>query len=213
MVGHCQCDRLCTADTPCGTDDGCGGRCLGPCANPFAVCDPVLYSCDCTRTCAPDSTCGEDDGCGGRCDQGCALGERCDTARRICICVTICPPPERFSDTPCGQFVNNLCTGGPPCGIGTGCPDGQRCNATTRACECVRDCGSMGMDAGPPSVPDGGGGGGLDASMDVACPGGSTVCAGRCVNLREDSNHCGSCDSPCPFAPPAWRACACARRR
>lgn len=191
VVGRCVCNRTCQADTPCGADDGCGGHCVGPCANPFATCDPVLYSCQCDAHCNPLGECGADDGCGGRCDQGCNLGERCDTALRRCICVSRCPPPERFGEFPCGSDVPNECAGAPYCGRGTGCPAGSRCNTTSWLCECVSDCGG---DGGPPDETSGAGGG--DGG---ACAPGALACAGRCVNTLSDGNHCGACGVQCPF--------------
>ncbi len=213
VVGRCQCDRLCTPTTPCGTDDGCGGHCPGPCANPRATCNPVLYSCDCARTCPASAPCGADDGCGGRCDQGCGLGERCDTARGLCICETICPSDAMIAAAPCGSIVANLCAGGPTCGVGTACPDGLRCNTMTYTCECLTGCAGdaqamMRMPDVVMSPPSDGGAGTMD--MDAPCGAGLLRCAGICVDVRNDNNHCGNCGSPCPFGTTCTNSlCAC----
>ncbi len=221
VTGRCVCNSLCQADTPCGTDDGCGGRCVGPCPNPFATCDPVLFTCACTNRCNPSSRCGDDDGCGGQCDLGCGVGERCDLALRRCICVTRCPPLEASGDTPCGMPIANGCPGAPSCGVGTGCPPRNRCNLGTRRCEPSTE-----------EMPDGGGGGGgcapprlmcseecVDPRTDndhcgtcgnvcpagtncvggvCTCPAPLSLCGARCVNLASDNAHCGACNTPCP---------------
>ncbi len=190
VLNRCVCARTCQADTPCGSDDGCGGRCVGPCRSAFETCDPVLFSCACESRCSPAGACGDDDGCGGRCDQGCNVGERCDLTLRRCVCISRCPPPERFEDFPCGSDVPNECPAGAACGRGTGCRPGERCNTTSWRCECVSSCNS---DAGEDDSGAGGGDGG------PVCAPSQTLCEGRCVNLSNDGNHCGACDIQCPF--------------
>lgn len=179
VVGQCVCTRTCVAGGPCGADDGCGGRCVGACENPFATCDPVAATCTCAPRCTADAPCGSSDGCGGQCEGGCAAGERCDTATRSCVCTTYCPPVERFGDYPCGMTVPNLCVGQPSCGTGTGCPMGMVCGAEMR-CE-------------PEEMRDGG-----MSDAEEGCPPGRSRCEGGCFNLQTDNTHCGDCDTRCP---------------
>jgi len=191
LVGRCVCERTCTPTSRCGDDDGCGGRCVGTCANPNAACDPVSYTCDCVPRCGTTTSCGQDDGCGGRCAEGCAEGERCDPITRQCVCIPRCPPTERFSDVYCANPVPNLCPGGPVCGTGTGCPVGQRCSVNLNRCLCV------GPECPPvPEKQDAGSGGDMDAS--VFCPVGLAACDGLCVDLRTNPFNCGRCRSLCP---------------
>jgi len=45
----------------------------------------------------------------------------------------------------------------------------------------------------------GGGGGGTSTASDAPCPGPGMTrrCGGRCVNIQEDNNNCGSCGTVC----------------
>ena len=188
LIGHCVCERTCTPTTPCGSDDGCGGHCLGPCAQPNATCDPVLFACRCVPRCDSDTSCGHDDGCGGRCNEGCAAGEECDATLGRCVCVPRCPPPESFAGIFCGVPIHNLCPDGPLCGSGTMCPAGQVCDPHLFRCVCVgADCPMS--DAMTPDE--------MDATV-VTCPVGLSSCSGQCVDTRTDSNHCGDCNGHCP---------------
>jgi len=45
------------------------------------------------------------------------------------------------------------------------------------------------------------------ASVDVACGGGLTGCAGQCVDTASDSNHCGTCGTTCGGAGATAVAC------
>ncbi len=49
------------------------------------------------------------------------------------------------------------------------------------------------------SASGGGGGGHSTASSDAPCPGPGLTrrCGGRCVNIQEDNNNCGSCGNRC----------------
>ncbi len=188
IVGQCVCERRCPPGSMCGADDGCGGRCVGPCPTRFEVCDTMSTTCVCTPSCPATAPCGSSDGCGGRCDSGCGLGERCDVPTGRCLCTPHCPPAEMVADYPCGVTIPNLCMGEAACGTGTGCPTGRHCSAEMR---CVSDdpddAGSD--DAG--SMGDGGDGGG-------GCPGGRTMCEDGCYNLQTNNNRCGACDNRCP---------------
>lgn len=189
LLGRCTCDRLCTPTSLCGSDDGCGGRCVGPCANPNATCDPVLFSCDCVPRCGSDRACGQDDGCGGRCTEGCRGGERCDPVMGRCICIQRCPPPESFAEVFCGVPVPNVCPDGPFCGTGTMCPAGQVCDPGLSRCVCTGDSCPPPSDAMVP---------GPDDAATVTCPVGLSACDGRCVDTRTDRDHCGDCTGHCP---------------
>jgi hypothetical protein len=50
------------------------------------------------------------------------------------------------------------------------------------------------------STPSTSSGGGAKASGDAPCPGPGLTrrCNGKCVNIQEDSNHCGGCNNRCP---------------
>ncbi len=45
VVGRCYCASTCTPTTPCGADDGCGGRCVGVCDTPGTACALPAYVC------------------------------------------------------------------------------------------------------------------------------------------------------------------------
>ena len=194
VIGRCTCSRTCTATSRCGDDDGCGGRCVGPCENPLATCDPVSFACDCVPRCGTDRSCGQDDGCGGRCTEGCAVGERCDPALGRCICIQRCPPPESFASVFCGVPIPNVCPDGPACGTGTMCPAGQACDRNLMRCVC------SGPDCPVPTPSDAmaPGGGGGDGS--AICPMGLSACMGRCYDTQTDRDHCGDCRGDCPDA-------------
>lgn len=191
VVGQCQCARNCVAGGACGADDGCGGRCVGACSNPFSVCDALTATCNCTPRCTADTPCGDPDGCGGTCNEGgCMPGFSCDATRRTCVCMPHCPPVEEFANVACGQSVPNLCEGGPSCGTGTRCAMmGQHCNEMGR-CVADEEPPDGGMEDGG-GMNDGGDGGG-------GCPGGRTDCGGSCIDLQTNRNHCGACDNRCP---------------
>ena len=179
VFGRCVCPRTCTARSRCGDDDGCGGRCLGSCENPFHRCDPETFTCGCTPSCTLVSRCGEDDGCGGICTAGCGVGERCDPTLRRCVCTPNCPGQDVVDQTPCGQPVPNVCPGGPSCGLGTMCPRGLTCDPARNTCVMME--GDAGMD---------------DAAS--GCSGGRERCDTGCADLRTDRDHCGACGNACP---------------
>ena len=183
VVGQCQCARSCLAGGACGADDGCGGRCVGACASPFASCDALTSTCNCTPRCTADAPCGSSNGCGGLCEGGCENGFRCDPTMMRCLCIPHCPPVEEFALIACGRPVENLCPGGQTCGTGTRCPSGRSCSADRR---CVPDDGG---DAGPD---DGG-----TADSGPTCPAGRTECGSSCYNLQTNNSHCGGCDTVC----------------
>jgi hypothetical protein len=76
-------------------DDGCGGTCMIPCADPNRACNPVTHACDivvsCTPVC-PSGYCDHSDGCGGTCHCGTdAMGQPLNCVNHQCILGGIAP--------------------------------------------------------------------------------------------------------------------------
>lgn len=204
--GRCVCVPDCGA-ARCGDDDGCGGRCRGPCDDPRQVCDRLATVCVCPQNCTAQSPCGSDDGCGGRCATGCPQGTFCNTASRACECVPACADP---SLTACGEPVaeRQACPGlDNPCGTGTYCPAGLSC-ANRRCIGCTPMCPTASVVAcGQPL---------RSCDPDEPCPGRGTLCppgfqctdAGcacdaRCESVDAQQFPCGSLiANRCPNGPP-----------
>jgi len=55
----------------------------------------------------------------------------------------------------------------------------------------------LGCTSGATVVGGDGGGGGIDAAVDVQCATTQTLCAGRCLDTQSDPDHCGACGTAC----------------
>ena len=160
----------------CGDDNGCGGPCVGACADPdrfcmansglgcecpFAecggvccaegeACDTQLQQClPCTPNCA-GKACGDDNGCGYECDVACG-------ANQYCI---------PYGGVGC-QCLYSPCDGGNTC-----CGENESCDLPSGQCEaCTPDCAgkACGADSG------------CGYECDGPCSGNNEVCtAGIC---------------------------------
>jgi hypothetical protein len=157
---------------------------------------------DSGSSCTPDCggrTCG-DDGCGGSCGS-CATDRVCGSG--VCLCdaaLTDCGGScvdTRSDPNHCGAC-------GASCGGGESCT-ASACSAAPPDAGCTPDCtgrscggdgcgGSCGA-CGPAQLCANGG--------QCVCSDSMDACAGACVDLRIDPDHCGACDVVC--AP--GRAC------
>lgn len=216
VAGQCVCTADCSGAN-CGDNDGCGGRCTGPCAEPSQVCDRIARQCVCTARCTPSSPCGSDDGCGGRCATGCPPGTTCDPMRAECVCTPECPELERV---PCGELATatRACPGvDPSCGRGRYCPpglscDGARCVGCQATCPTpsVVACNERPTTCDPtmrcPGI-------GTACAPGYRCTDAGCVCDGTCEGINTDLFPCGTIISnPCPTAPPCgYGTGACAR--
>lgn len=95
----------------------------------------------------------------------------------------------------CGMSLN--C---PPCSVGQSCNSSGQCVSSCQP----KTCGQLGKTCG--SWPNGCGGSlscgncpsGQSCDVGVCnCSSGTTLCGGQCVDLNQDTRHCGGCFVPC----------------
>lgn len=217
------CRPRCAATSACGTPDGCGGYCNGPCASGQRCVDGAC----CAPRCPAGMACGGPDGCGGRCAGSCGAGETCREGR--CVCAPRCPAGGACgAPDGCGGRCNGACEGGAtcrgglcvctprcnadaPCGGPDGCggvchgacPAGRTC--TSGRCVCAPHC-PLGVACG---TPDGCGG-----TCAGSCPEGQSCTGGRCVGAPACPGGC-PCGHTCsggrcvPLCPPGHSTCGC----
>jgi len=174
-------------DKDCGTPDGCGGLCDGPCPGENEYC--YEGSCVCAGTDCLGKACGDPDGCSGIClgiclgdNEVCVAGE-CQCAFEICgpLC---CPFSFVCKDGVCKEDCDIDCDGkacGEPDGCGSFC-DGY-CEGENTACsdQFVCECAGDYCDGG-------------------CCPAGHACFEGACCELdtcEEIGASCGWHDLGC----------------
>jgi hypothetical protein len=178
------CTSACSGKT-CG-DDSCGGTCPPGCGTGFtcssgtcscgtvtcgSACCAAGQACYQNACCSPacgGKSCGAD-GCGGTCPPGCGTNFTCSSG--TCTCGTVT----------CGAAC---------CAAGQVCYQSACCNPACGGKVCGSDgCGgSCGTCAGSLAC---------DGSGQCGCTGGLSACGTACVNLQNDTSHCGTCDHPC----------------
>lgn len=193
LAGQTQCGGSCvdvmTSPLHCGACDAA----VGPsqlCAGGVPTCTPGHADCTADPGCETDTTddrasCG---GCGIVCKPGavCVLG--------ACACALATP-------NDCGAECLACCSNA-DCGDGLGCtadtcaPDGLSCDhaACAAGTQCCSQIACAECCADTDCAPDESCSGGI---CSVACPVGSTLCNGECVDTQEDPNHCNGCNLKC----------------
>ena len=182
---HCgACDRKCSAPEHAAascTDGTCEVRCdaqFTRCGNACVRLDADLANCgECGRVCtdppgaAPICKGGQ---CGKQCNSGLQMcGETCVDLQRDSgncnVCGARCPTSSRGT-TSCDDGVCKL-----------RCPNGQV------ACRgrCVADWSQCSSSIG------------ITTPVGPLCLLGGRVCAGHCVSVNDDPEHCGECDRAC----------------
>jgi len=101
----------------------------------------------------------------------------------------------------CGSGSTPMSDGGIDCSR-VGCaappPCGQSCTAVCGCCSDPR-CFDSGADTGADAS--------RDAPADAPCDG--AVCAGSCVDLSSNKNHCGMCNKSCGLGTCVNASCVC----
>lgn len=180
------CGHVCAAGLVC-----IGGTCSPWCLPGFTNCGGV-----CAALNQDASHCGS-------CDNACPGGARCVSG--VCTCPTgtvLCegtcvdPSSDRAHCAGCGNActAGNVCVAGAcvPCRVGTTFCD-VRCEYT--AYDDPNHCGGCDIVCAPGQV---------CVTGSCACPAGTVLCDGRCVDSQLDPANCGGCAHACP----AGQVCA-----
>ncbi len=163
--------------------------------------------------------CGDDDSSGGGstncpdgqvlCDGECTDSDECEPATNTCpkgqvLCDDACATLKTDRDN-CGECGNS-------CGAGESCNDGEcvvSCPKGQVLCdgECINPdtsreyCGASGSCRGSKAGESCESGNVCEAGSCVAsCSPGLTECNGGCVDLENDPDHCGACETSCDYA-------------
>jgi hypothetical protein len=168
----------------CQADDSAGG-CTGCNSCSAGACRPDNGKCTGCNSCQAGTCAPDNSKCSG-CNSCQAGSCAADSAR--------CGPNQRCQEGVC----RDNCTAGLPCPSSNPCREGR----TT----CPSGCNTN------TSRPDGTGCPGGECLDGTCCSGtGRQVCNGQCVDVRSNSNHCGSCGTRCPSNRSACRdgVCSC----
>ena len=223
MCGN-TCSDLNTDVNNCGA---CGRPCL---ATNVQVLSCHAGSCDttncttgwgnCTQPAAPSAdngcetnlhtsaNCG---GCGTTCTNGdCSTGQ-CTCLGPLSLCSGACVN-EQTDSANCGGY-GTPCASGQHCSggscicdgtsCGSGCCSGQACEPYANQSEVL--CGTGGAACAQCT------GGRTCQSGICACPAGSSLCSGVCVDVQTDRDNCGSCGNKCSTNSPSTPACTAGR--
>jgi hypothetical protein len=203
------CGKSCPANTPVCAGSGSTYACVSGC--PAAT--PTLCSgTTCVDTTKDALNCGT---CGKACTttvthatavcSASACGFQC-TASYPNTCSGACVDFQTDAAN-CGK-CGNACTGGQQC-IGGAC----QCTGSTHPCSgtCVAatDTTACGASCVQCTAPSGGSVSCNGTSCVPACPGGTSLCNGVCVNTQTDKGNCGACGRSC--APGSCSAGSCTK--
>jgi hypothetical protein len=199
-ASHCgTCSRSCGAGIAC-----CGGACTN-------TTNDAMHCGACGRACAAGTACcggacvelGTDSNNCGSCGRSCAGGERC--CGRVCAAPTApvctgCPTDCSLTGQTCCSGVCVDVAANPfHCGMcGRACAAGELCCAGSCVPTGPAHCGACGRACGT----------GETCAASTCCAA-SSVCAGRCVDLMNDSMNCGRCGNACTAPATCRGGCCC----
>ena len=139
--------------------------------------------CDCTPSCS-GKTCG-DNGCGGSCGS-CASGTTCSGGSCVATCAPSCAGKACGSDG-CGGSCGS-CAAGTTCSAAGSCTSSCTPSCAGKSCGSDGCGGSCGSCASPKTC---------TAAGACGCSAPSKTCAGVCLDVSSDPDHCGDCATKC----------------